>query len=270
MNDGEGVQLPSELYVEVFAFLDAKDLCTMRLVNRRWFDLSSHGSLWKDLYKKDFEPFVEKASGEDSWFDTYRRASKWAWDKVHKHPSIKLLNRGKTAKNTDDGSYRVVRSNKPATKGVHYFEVVVGNINNKSVSQSIGLCCGGIKYDSSHYRGWGGGLNGIGWYRNGNIHPNGHSNGQGLSPGFNGGDRLGVLLTTEGTATPYVYFYLNRRKATDKLYIHNHDTRGNHFYLHCFLVGDSEFTLAYAGAKPSWIDVAEEPLVKNTDTISLF
>jgi len=62
--------LPSEAVLNIFSFLDAKDLSCARLISKIWCQFADDKSIWKSLCELDFN--IHERLGE-TWRETYYR-----------------------------------------------------------------------------------------------------------------------------------------------------------------------------------------------------
>ncbi|KIC75230.1 hypothetical protein DB42_AK00300 [Neochlamydia sp. EPS4] len=66
-------QLPNELLLHIFSFLQAFDLLEVELTCHQWKNLAHDETLWKDLYRKHFEIYwPDEGPFKESYFAAYR------------------------------------------------------------------------------------------------------------------------------------------------------------------------------------------------------
>jgi hypothetical protein len=66
-------QLPDELLLHIFSFLQAFDLLEVELTCHRWKNLAHDETLWKDLYRKHFEIYwPDEGPYKESYFAAHR------------------------------------------------------------------------------------------------------------------------------------------------------------------------------------------------------
>jgi hypothetical protein len=259
--------LPSEVLVEVFSHLGAKDICSLQLICSKWQAIAKDESLWKRLVERDYQTSQRRTivSGSETpnletWLAVYQRMVLWAWDETHKYPNITLSNRNRTAEHHGEGSYHVVRCSRGLMwrdGGVYFFEVRIDQ--NTGNSQSVGISMGGFLFERSNTGGWGQSHNGIGWYCDGNVYSSRRTH-ESIGT-WRAGDHLGILLNLD-KEEPTVTFYTNRVRASppdlnftvvkdDTEISSDHDRENGVFYLHSFLGADEKVTLVYCGPKPN-------------------
>ncbi|BBI16251.1 F-box protein [Neochlamydia sp. S13] len=62
-------QLPDELLLHIFSFLQAFDLLEVELICHRWKNLANDETLWKNLYQKHFEIYgPDEGPFKESYF----------------------------------------------------------------------------------------------------------------------------------------------------------------------------------------------------------
>ncbi|BBI16246.1 F-box-like domain-containing protein [Neochlamydia sp. S13] len=66
-------QLPDELLLHIFSFLQAFDLLAVELICHRWKNLATDEILWKNLYQKHFEIYgPDEGPYKESYFAAHR------------------------------------------------------------------------------------------------------------------------------------------------------------------------------------------------------
>jgi hypothetical protein len=66
-------QLPDELLLHIFSFLQALDLLEVELTCHRWKNLANDETLWKELGRKHFEKWwVDEKPYKESYFAAHR------------------------------------------------------------------------------------------------------------------------------------------------------------------------------------------------------